>query len=250
LLKALREGYEYVFLLNPDTRVHPHAIQDFLRFMNSQTNIGIAGSLQIEYGDGTWSEPNEWSRLTLEHAKALGQAEQRQGDFTWVEHNYVQGAALMLRLSLVPMIGLLDPVYRTFYEETDLCRRCLLAGSRVALLLNSRVQHFGGGNWKSDTKKHLERDRLFLRNQFLYFLSGVWDLRSITWVALCLLVSQAKMILLHSEDVMLPLWRYPSVLWFAAIRFRAIRQLRLRNQLIRNGQPVPEPLWQVGNDHG
>lgn len=248
LNKALDEGYEYIFLLNPDTQVHSDSINYILNFLRARPEVGIVGSIQIKYGDDTWSLLNDWSRLTLDHAATLGEQEQRESGFTWIEHDYVQGAAMMLRLSLVRRIGLLDPVYRTFYEETDICRRCLLAGHKVAILLDSKVQHFGGGNWKATVKAHLERDRLFLRNRFLFFVSGARSRRSMTFAALRILVNELWTVLLHREDVILSWWQYMAVIWSALLSWREISQLSQRNEIIRSGGFVPQSLWQIGSN--
>jgi len=248
LTNALNGGYEYAFLLNPDTKAHPQAIDALVRFMNSHPEYGIVGSIQIEYGDETWSQQNEWSRQTLGHAATLGEHQQSDCTFTWMDHSYVQGAALMMRLDLVKRIGLLDPVYRTFYEETDLCRRCLLASQGVAILFDSMVQHYGGGNWKASLKRHYERDRLFLRNQFLYYLSGEDSRRVMALAALRLFSRQMKTLWFHQEDVILPWWQYPVVLWSAMFRLNDVFRLYRRNEMIRSGAILPEDLWQIGRD--
>lgn len=250
LEKAVACGYEYVFLLNSDTRVHPGAVSHALEFMRTHAEFGVVGSLQIEYGDETWSRLNEWSRITLDHALSLGSRQERADGFTWVEHTYVQGAAMMLRAGLTRRVGLLDPVYHTFYEETDFCRRCRLAGRRVAILFDSKVQHYGGGNWKRDLKKRLSRDRFFLRNQFLFYISGVNSRLMMPTAALRVLARQLKAVVARHEDVILPPWQYVFVLWSAAVRVPDILRLHRRNRLIRAGGCVPECLRKIGEDRG
>lgn len=245
-LKAQQEGYEYIYLLNPDTQLQPGALESLLHFMESHSEFGIVGSIQIEYGDDTWSQFNEWSRLTLDDAARLGTTEQSAGGSTWLEHYYVQGAALMMRMSLARKIGLLDPAYVTFYEETDLCRRSLLAGKKVAILMNSRVQHFGGGNWKTNVDAHYKRDRLMLRNRFLYTVSGAESKRSMAAEALRVVVHGMKTVWFKREDVILSPWQYSLVLWSIVLRWKDILRLYRRNQIIRSGGYVPESLRQVG----
>jgi len=245
---ALQEGYEYAFLLNPDTRIQPDTVQSLVQFMRSHPEFGITGSIQIEYGDETWTQLNEWSRLTLDDAATLGAQQKSSDGFTWIEYFYVQGAALMLRLKLAERIGLLDPVYGTFYEETDLCRRCLLSQHKVAILLNSRVQHYGGGNWKSNLAKHHRRDLLMLRNRFLYYVSGAKSRVRMAIETFRVLANEIRTVLFHHEDVILPWWRYGQVLWSALRSAKDILQLYKRNQIIRSGALVPESLWTVGTD--
>lgn len=246
-LKAQQEGYEYVFLLNPDTKMQPAALDSLLGFMDSHSDFGIVGSIQMEYGDENWSRFNEWSRITLDHAAQLGVTEQSADGFTWLEHHYVQGAALMMRMSLARKIGLLDPAYVTFYEETDLCRRSLLAGQKVAILMDSRVQHFGGGNWKMNLKAHYKRDRLMLRNQLLYTVSGAESKFSMVAETLRVVSHGIKTVWFRHDDIILPRWQYSLVLWSAVLRWKDIFRLYRRNQIIRSGGLVPDSLRQVGS---
>ncbi len=248
LHRALQEGYEYAFLLNPDTRVQPDTVSSLVEFMRSHPEFGITGSVQMEYGDETWTQLNEWSRVTLDHAATLGAQQKSSDGFTWIEHYYVQGAALMLRLKLAERIGLLDPVYGTFYEETDLCRRCLFSGHKVAILLTSRVRHYGGGNWKSNLAKHYRRDFLMLRNSFLYYVSGAKSRAHMASETFLVLGNEIRTVLFHREDVILPWWRYGQVLWSAFRSAKDILQLYKRNRIIRSGAVVPESLWAVGTD--
>ena len=172
IYQAITAGYEFVFLLNPDTRVASDAVDRLVTFLGMHPEYAILGSLQFEYGDDTWTRWNTWSRDTVGHARDLGAVPKTEVHGTCLDHFYVQGAALMFRLRLVPQVGLLDTFYGTFYEETDLCRRCRLAGFRVGILFDSRVQHFGGGNWKQSRKSRDTRCRQYLRNQFFYYISG------------------------------------------------------------------------------
>lgn len=248
LEKALADDYEYVFLLNADTQNHLETIATLLRFMREHPEHGVSGSLQMEYGDESWTRLNRWSVETLDHAKSLGRRQQTDGRFTWIEHDYVQGAALMLRLSVARVIGLLDPVYGSFYEETDLCRRCWLAGHKVALVLDSKVQHYGGGNWKKSAETRHNRDRLFLRNQFLYYVSDADSRPSMCVAAIRVVIRQLKAVWLHREEVTLPPWRYGAVLWSILVRWRHLRQLCRRNQIVRSGRTVPSSLFKIGDE--
>lgn len=246
LSQAIERDVAYAFLLNPDTLVHAQAVQNSIDFLDSHPDYGIVGSLQFAYEDDLWVDWNAWSRETVAHASELGKYPVEGDCHTWLDHYYVQGAAMMLRLSLVPRIGMLDPVYGTFYEETDLCRRCLLAGLKVAILFDSKVRHFGGGNWRVDENRRRERDLLFLRNQFVYYLSAEQSAASVTRTAWRLLCRQYRAMRHGCEDVTLPWWRYPQVIADFARNIPQVFQLAWRNRLIRSGQPLPRRLWSIG----
>ena len=118
--EALAAGYRYVFLLNPDTQVHPDAIAHLRGFLDAHTDHGVAGCFQTPYDEPSWDVPNRWTAETLADAARMGHTPRTAGEWRIDDHYYVQGSSLMLRVGLVPRIGMLDPLYGTFYEETDL----------------------------------------------------------------------------------------------------------------------------------
>ena len=233
---ALESGCKYAFLLNPDTKVHPKAIRALVDFLELNKVYGIVGSQQIEYNSDGWSSSNSWTLETINEAQQHSSLPKAVGAYTVIDHYFVQGAALMLRLSLVPRIGLLDPIYRTFYEETDLCRRCLLSGHQVGLVLSSRVKHYGGGNWKRSKKEHIMRDFLLLRNQFFFYLSITNSSLSTFRAFITILIGQIGVVTKNEKEIVLPLWRYPSVLLSFLSNFHRMRRLKRRNMAIMDGQ--------------
>jgi glycosyltransferase involved in cell wall biosynthesis/GT2 family glycosyltransferase len=244
---ALSSRYRYVMLLNPDTRVHNDALQKLVDFMDFSHDFGIAGSWQATYGDETWSQPNDWTTQVLRGFQDHRHQETHDGPFIVFESDYVQGAAFLVRTALLKQIGFLDPVYGTFYEETDLCRRCRLVGHRVGVLIESRVQHQGGGHWRQSAAANRWRDRLYLRNQLLYKLSEPdipsWAIQR-TWEVV---IGQIHSICNRKEDLVLPMHQYPGVLVSFLQQMRHLRSLRLRNRLILDRTDVPESLLSIGN---
>jgi len=171
---AIELAVDYVFLLNPDTRTPPDLLGSLVRFLDDNPSYGVIGPLQRVYGDT--SDPpalNQWSKHALENGE-------RHAFHHWInlpseagpqvgrapntlEHAYVQGAALMIRASLLARIGLFDPTYHTYYDEVDLCRRVRWIGFRVALICNLLVEHKGGGGGAS-----YYRDYQMRRNKYYY----------------------------------------------------------------------------------
>lgn len=244
--EAALAGFRYVMLLNPDTRIHRDGLRTLVDFLDSQYPFGIAGSWQCTYEDDTWTRPNEWTRQMLANASHEGLEPRTIDAFTVLESSYVQGAALMIRVGLLTRIGWLDTVYGTFYEETDLCRRCRLEGSRVGLIFQSLVRHEEGGHWRRSVRRNRWRDYLYLRNQLLYELSephrGLLPL-----VRLWKIVRGQLYSLRHGNDrVALPLWHYPRVLAGLLLRISFLKDLRTRNRAILNASAVPENLRCVG----
>jgi len=168
---ALSRGHDYTYLLNPDTRVHPLAIARLIGAMDANPAWGILGSEQCGYGDATWTARNAWWAGMSEDSMRRGLPIEERAGFRVQTCEYVQAAALMVRMAVLRRTGLLDPVYGTFYEETDLCRRVLLVGAGIGVLLGSVVQHAGGGHWNESALRRFHRDFLMARNRGIFLLS-------------------------------------------------------------------------------
>jgi len=57
--------------------------------------------------------------------------------------DWLAGASLMLRQSVLDRIGVFDEQFFLYFEETDLCRRAARAGWPTDYVLESRVMHIG-----------------------------------------------------------------------------------------------------------
>jgi len=185
--RALDDGADYVFLVNPDTRSPEHLVGALVDFMETWPDYGITGPMQYRYEDSSADlvEYNEWSTLALQ----LGEGHAFAGDWPGhaspasplqgraprtLEHAYVQGSALFARADVLRDIGLFDEVFHTYYEEVDLCRRARWAGWRVALALDIGIQHKGGGGAGNGRYRRVQ----MRRNRYYYLFTGIdWPFR-------------------------------------------------------------------------
>lgn len=222
---------EFVFLLNPDTILHPRALARLTGVLEAFPSYGIVGAWQIEYDDETWGVPNGWTDEVVREAAALGQQVRDQEGHRLLDHYYVQGAALMARTSVLDRIGLFEPHFGTFYEETELCRRARLAGYGVAIVCDALVRHAGGGTWRSSPDLHAERDRLMLRNQLVFEWSGApgWQLPATT---LRTVASQVASLRRGDRHLLSGLRSYPGILVGAVRMMPVVRRLRAHNRRI------------------
>ena len=142
---------DYCWLLNPDTVVRPGAGRALADSLDRNPRIGIVGS-RLEGPDGTPQRSafrfpsvlGEWengfrfgpvSRLLRRHVVAPPV----RSDAHVVD--WVSGASLMVRRTVLDQIGLLDEGYFLYFEEVDLCRRAARAGWRCCYVPESRVVH-------------------------------------------------------------------------------------------------------------
>lgn len=57
--------------------------------------------------------------------------------------DWLAGASVMMRQSMLDEIGLFDETFFLYFEETDLCRRAYLAGYNTVYIRESEVTHIG-----------------------------------------------------------------------------------------------------------
>jgi len=145
---------DYLYLLNPDTRVRPGAIGTLVRFLESHPGVGIAGS-SFENEDGSeWPMAFRFPTLVSELAQAvsfgpltrlLGRwAVARQMPPVAQQVDWICGASMMIRAAVLAAVGGLDESYFLYFEETDFCLRAYRAGFPTWYVPESRVMHVGG----------------------------------------------------------------------------------------------------------
>lgn len=144
---------DYFYLLNPDALAEKDTVRTLVDFMDATPSAGVAGT-RIHNMDGTRHVS------AFRFPSALGELEAglRLGLATrilrkWVvaselpretaRVDWVSGASLMLRRTVLEKIGLFDEHFFLFFEETDLCFRAGRAGFETWYVHEAKVRHEG-----------------------------------------------------------------------------------------------------------
>jgi len=144
---------DYVYVLNSDAFPAPDAVRVLRDHLDTHPRTGFAGS-HIHGPEG------EAHHTAFRFPSALGELEAaaRTGPVTrllrrWVVApplpdttrpvDWLAGASVMMRRSVLEQIGLFDETFFLYYEETDLCRRAARAGWDTVYVVESRVMHIG-----------------------------------------------------------------------------------------------------------
>ncbi len=145
---------EYVWLLNPDTIAETGALGALIDCLEQRPEAGIAGGLCFRTDGSVRPSAFRFPSPLTEFVTAL--------DFGALRHllrhhdilmptsdhpvrtGWVSGSHFMIRASLFDRIGLLDPRYFLYFEETDYCARAADAGFEAWHVPASRVVHLGG----------------------------------------------------------------------------------------------------------
>lgn len=147
---------DFVYILNSDAFPEPQAIAALLVHLQLHPETGFAGS----YIHGPDGEPHR-TAFRFPSIAAEFEAQIRFGPVSRLLRNsivaqpipqmtgrvdWLAGASLMMRQSVLDQIGLFDETFFLYFEETDLCRRAALAGWPTDYVLESRVVHIGSAS--------------------------------------------------------------------------------------------------------
>ncbi len=143
---AVRNGPSYVVLLNSDTVADPRFLLELVKLAEMDQTYGFIGPKVYFYDyDGRDDVINSvGGRLIIKKGatRQIGIGEIDQGQFDKpMELDYVEGSCLLARAEVVRDIGLLDPAYFTYWEETDWCIRGRNAGYKAVYAPKSRIWH-------------------------------------------------------------------------------------------------------------
>jgi N-acetylglucosaminyl-diphospho-decaprenol L-rhamnosyltransferase len=160
-IEAVRQGTDFVLLLNPDAWLCDGAAEELAGFLLVHPRVGIAGA-RLLYPDGRPQE-GAWRFPTLLMAffdlfpprgPLLGRLQssylngryQEERDDVPFPIDHPLGAAMMIRRETLADVGLFDEGYWMYAEEVDWCRRCREAGWAIWQVPAARVVHAGGAS--------------------------------------------------------------------------------------------------------
>jgi GT2 family glycosyltransferase len=177
----------YLVLLNSDAFLHPGALHRAIEHMDNSPRTGFGGAKLV----GRNGELQPSGRLfhsifrdalvftglagRYPHSRFFGAP-----DRTWADPDlpadvdWVPGAFMIIRREALAKIGLFDPRFFLYYEETDLCRRVKAAGYTVSYWPDIVVTHIGGESGKQlaslSASKSASRVELWrMRSTLLYY---------------------------------------------------------------------------------
>lgn len=90
-------------------------------------------------------------------------------EVSWFEVKNAPAASLVVRMDVLKKTGPFDPVFGSYCEDMDLCRRIRRLGYKVGFCTTAELAHYNGSTTTSRAKE-LKRMRQILRNRVLYQL--------------------------------------------------------------------------------
>ncbi len=179
---GLKKPFEWILMLNNDTVVDPGFLEAFLKAAQDQPKAKILGAKIYRYTDRDRIDHlgASWNRKIAEfESEATNQIDDGVSFEEMKKVETVCGACLLMHRSVPETIGLLEPRFFLFWEETDFCFRAERVGFEVWTAPKAKIWHkvsssFVGGKphmhyfWWRSRLLWIERNCLFHERKFLY----------------------------------------------------------------------------------
>ena len=164
----------YVFLLNPDTEFTADGINEMIRYMDLNPQIGICGPKMIgpegnlqfsarsfpSYLTAISSSQSVLNRLFPDNPLSRKYLLKDLNRNHSKEVDWVSGSALLTRREVLEKLGFLDERFFMYVEDVDFCYRAKQAGFSVCYFPDSVIRHhIGKSTQKSRSRMLVEHHR-------------------------------------------------------------------------------------------
>jgi GT2 family glycosyltransferase len=176
---TVKNGYarctgEYILILNGDVLIKKNSIEVLLDYIRNNPDVGIVGPQLLGFNEKLQSSCFRFhTPMTIIYRRTfLGKmtfAKKHLAHFLMqdFDHNsirnvdWMMGSALMTKRTAIEKVGLMDPQFKMYFEDTDWCRRFWLNNYRVVYNPNAKIYHYHGrGSAGKNILKTLSSNRL------------------------------------------------------------------------------------------
>ncbi|SFA42254.1 hypothetical protein SAMN04488511_10324 [Pedobacter suwonensis] len=188
---------KYLFLLNTDTYLLNNAIKILFDYMeNPQHNrVGCCGGDLFDARGGKQASFGNFPSV-LDAISQIGfyrfyknyynkhiSAGAINPDQTIKEVDFICGADMFIRRTLLDQIGAFDEDFFLYFEETELSYRIKQAGFKSVLVPQAEIVHLEGGSQGMETFNFFKTS-VFAKSRKLYFkkTSGAWSATFVTLI--------------------------------------------------------------------
>lgn len=160
--KALKDGAEYILLLNNDTVVDPSFLKPLVTTLEENSSLGIVGPVIYQLKDKNkvwwaggkldfWLNFHPDIKIPQEKVKLI---------------NFQTGCCMLIKKEVFTKIGLMDENYFLYYEDTDFCYRIQKNGYQIGLVSNSKIWHQVSATTKGN--QNFLNEYYYIRNKLKF----------------------------------------------------------------------------------
>jgi len=150
---------DYILLLNNDTIVDQNFLGELIHVCEDDPEIGFAGPKTYFYNFHGKRNVIDFAGgriiLSLGLTTHIGKNRIDKGQFNELRDvDYIEGSCLLARKKTINEIGLLDPHFFLYWEETDWCLRARRAGYKLMYVPSATIWHKGAEEKYNKTKSY------------------------------------------------------------------------------------------------
>jgi len=177
---SLKNGADWVFLLNNDTEVARKALVRLIKVGNSNKRTGILAP-KIYFAEGYEFHRERYSKEErgrviwyaggkIDWQNVIGQHrgvdEVDRGQYDQItETDFISGCAMLIKRKVLEKIGNLDEKYFLYYEDADFCQRAKKRGFKLVFVPKAKVWHKNLGTGRTGSEL---QDYYLTRNRLLF----------------------------------------------------------------------------------
>jgi GT2 family glycosyltransferase len=178
-LGAKKAQGEYIFILNPDTKIIKGNINKLIEFSEKNKKTGAVSPQLLDRRHNVYDEQGALELTPFRAVIVLSfinklfpknRVSKKYWGIPWdksklKEVDVVPGTAFIIKKSIFEKIGGFDENFFLFFEEFDLCRRLIQKGFKNYISPELKIYH----KWGASTKKNPNTIKYFLKSRFYYF---------------------------------------------------------------------------------
>jgi GT2 family glycosyltransferase len=190
--KALKNGCDYICLLNNDTTASADFLQNLFSYFENNQSVGVASpkiyfSKGKEFHQNRYSEEErgkviwyaggliDWKNVYCSH-RGVNEVDKNQYDDD-IETDFATGCCMFIRKEVIEKIGNLDEKYFAYFEDVDFCVRARKARYEIKYIPDSMVWHknasSSGGSGSSLHFFLQERNRIYFGLKYAAFKTKI-----------------------------------------------------------------------------
>lgn len=141
--KALKEGVDYILLLNNDTMVKSDFLTELVRVGDSDKSIGIVGPKIYYSSEPTriWFNGGDFTWLGGGRHLQHDEIDSDPGEAMPSETEFMTGCALLIKSRVAKEIGPMEERFFLYYEDTEWSLRARKAGYKVMRAPLAKIYH-------------------------------------------------------------------------------------------------------------
>lgn len=141
---ALKQGADWVFVLNEDTLLAKECLEKLIEVAADDRKIGVLGPMVYHADEPQIIQSAGGILNTRWEGEHLGKNQPDSGQYTNPHQvDWISGCAIMVRREAIDQVGMIDARFFYYWEETEWCVRIGKVGWKLVHVPQAKLWHKG-----------------------------------------------------------------------------------------------------------